>query len=393
LTVQLINISSPYVFKCYSKRYSIFRDLYEEGLFGIEIRNISSDLLVVLNELFASNHELSYITKKGDGISGDFLALISINNLIEIAQKIKSNIDEDAGYKISKVIHNYLSYNNKKIKINGKEIALSESLVMGILNVTPDSFSDGGNYINLDAAFDHVSKMVADGADIIDVGGESTRPGAVQVPEDEELKRVLPIIQKIHREFPNQFISIDTTKSKVAELAIEAGAHIINDISSFEFDSDILKVAKKYRVPLVIMHIKGRPQTMQKQPIYEDVVSEVYESLESKIKKAKLAGVDNLIIDPGIGFGKRVSDNYELLNRLSEFKGLGYPIMVGVSKKSFLGKSLNINVEHREIPTTAAETMAINNGARIVRTHNVINAKQSAEIVNLFKNPDRMINV
>lgn len=348
---------------------------------------------MVLNELFASNHELSYITKKGDGISGDFLALISINNLIEIAQKIKSNIDEDAGYKISKVIHNYLSYNNKKIKINGKEIALSESLVMGILNVTPDSFSDGGNYINLDAAFDHVSKMVADGADIIDVGGESTRPGAVQVPEDEELKRVLPIIQKIHREFPNQFISIDTTKSKVAELAIEAGAHIINDISSFEFDSDILKVAKKYRVPLVIMHIKGRPQTMQKQPIYEDVVSEVYESLESKIKKAKLAGVDNLIIDPGIGFGKRVSDNYELLNRLSEFKGLGYPIMVGVSKKSFLGKSLNINVEHREIPTTAAETMAINNGARIVRTHNVINAKQSAEIVNLFKNPDRMINV
>ena len=253
--------------------------------------------------------------------------------------------------------------------------------IMGILNVTPDSFSDGGKYFSEISAVDYALKMVDDGADIIDIGGESTRPGSDPVSLSDELQRTIPVIQRLVKLRKDLVISIDTTKSEVARQALDSGASIINDISGLTFDKAMIQVAKNYLAGVIIMHIKGNPKTMQKDPYYEDVVKEVFNFLNRQSQEIKLNGIDKIIIDPGIGFGKRVDDNLELIKRLEEFQSIGYPVMVGLSKKSFLGKMLDLNLDERDIATVIMETASVLKSARIIRTHNIKYCTQMVKLV------------
>ncbi len=244
---------------------------------------------------------------------------------------------------------------------------------MGILNVTPDSFFDGGRYFNLQKAVDHAFRLIDEGADILDIGGESTRPGAEPVSIDEELRRVIPVIEALTKRISIP-ISIDTYKARVAEEAIQAGATIVNDISGLRFDPEMPSVVSKYRVPVVIMHIKGTPKDMQKNPHYEALIPEIIEYLRKSIVIAKQAGVDEnmIIIDPGIGFGKLPEHNLQIIKNLREFSNLGKPILIGVSRKSFIGKILNDAPPDERLEGTAAAVAAsVLNGANIVRVHDV----------------------
>ena len=257
--------------------------------------------------------------------------------------------------------------------------------VMGILNVTPDSFSDGGKFNSVNSATEYAIEMLEDGADIIDVGGESSRPGAEEVSINEEINRTVPAIQNILKHKPNSVISIDTTKPDVAEAALQSGAKIINDISGISNDR-ILEIIKKYNATVVIMHMQGKPRTMQENPSYENVVTEVHNYLKEKISYANRYGVTSIIVDPGIGFGKSVNHNYELLKNLANFKTLETPLLIGVSRKSLIGKSLNLDVTERDVATIILETDAINKGAKIIRTHNVKNGVQLKKLNQIIIN-------
>ncbi len=251
---------------------------------------------------------------------------------------------------------------------------------MGIVNITPDSFSDGGKYFSIDAAVDHSLKLIDEGADIIDIGGESTRPGSDPISVSEELNRTIPVIKKILELRKNTLISIDTTKSEVAQQALNSGAQIINDISGLTFDMNMINTAKEFDAAVVIMHIKGNPKTMQINPQYEDVVKEVYDFFAIQSKKAKEGGIEKIFVDPGIGFGKNVSDNFILIKNLNFFNSIGYPIMIGVSNKSLIGKTLNADFDQREIGTIILETISVLKSARIIRTHNVKNCIQLVKL-------------
>lgn len=247
------------------------------------------------------------------------------------------------------------------------------TLVMGILNVTPDSFSDGGRFAGPDAALARARQMLEEGADIIDVGGESTRPGAEPLPADEELRRILPVIEGV-RSFSSAPISVDTYKATVARSAVQAGARIINDISGLTMDPEIARVAAETGATLVVMHILGTPQTMQQQIHYEDVVADISAFLRRQLALAEAAGVprERLVADPGIGFGKTVAHNLEILRRLREFQALGVPILIGTSRKGFIGKVLGLPVDQRVEGTAATVAAAILNGAAVVRVHDVL---------------------
>ena len=262
-----------------------------------------------------------------------------------------------------------------------------ETLIMGIVNVTPDSFSDGGKYNTLESAFDHSLKLVEEGADIIDVGGESSRPGSSSITLNEELDRTLPLIIKIRTNFPDIIISIDTTKSRVAEQAILSGANIINDISGLSNDKNMVKVAFKYNVPVVIMHMQGNPKTMQNNPSYSDLIGQIKIFFEDQIQLATNTGIqkDRIILDPGIGFGKSFEDNFKLINQLDKFCKLGFPILIGPSRKSFIGLALNEGIENRLEGTAAAVTSGIIRGARIVRVHDVKQIKKVVKITDLIR--------
>ncbi|MBI5675635.1 MAG: dihydropteroate synthase [Nitrospirae bacterium] len=244
---------------------------------------------------------------------------------------------------------------------------------MGILNVTPDSFSDGGIYFDKEKAVEHALTMQEEGADIIDIGGESTRPGAKAVTLKEEIKRVVPVIEALAKKVSIP-ISIDTYKAAVADAAISAGASIVNDISGLRFDRGMPKVAARHKTPVVIMHIKGTPKNMQKDPSYKALIPEILDYLTESIAIARDAGIpDNMIIiDPGIGFGKTLEHNLEILNRLHEFRGFEKPIMIGPSRKSFIGKILGgLPAEERIEGTASAVAIGIFNGANIIRVHDV----------------------
>jgi dihydropteroate synthase len=245
--------------------------------------------------------------------------------------------------------------------------------IMGVLNVTPDSFSDGGEFTSLSAALAQAQRLVAAGADIIDIGGQSTRPGALEVTVAEELERVLSVVQLL-RPVISVPISVDTTKAAVASAAIASGADIVNDISGGMFDSQMLPTVAKLGVPIVLMHMRGTPQTMQQLTDYEDLIGEIYQFLESRIHEAIASGIDpaRIIIDPGIGFAKKYQQSIEILRRLAEFRSLGCPILVGASRKSFIGHILEQpDPKARVWGTAAACCGAISNGADIVRVHDV----------------------
>ena len=245
--------------------------------------------------------------------------------------------------------------------------------IMGILNVTPDSFSDGGVYFDKGLAVEHALRMQEDGADIIDIGGESTRPGAKAVTMEEEIKRVVPVIEALAKKVSIP-ISIDTYKSDVADAAISAGASIVNDISGLRFDRRMPKVAARHKTPVVIMHIKGTPKNMQKNPSYKALIPEILDYLTESIAIARDAGIpdDMIIIDPGIGFGKTLEHNLGIINRLHEFRGFEKPILIGPSRKSFIGKTLGgLPAEERIEGTASAVAIGIFNGANIIRVHDV----------------------
>ncbi len=264
---------------------------------------------------------------------------------------------------------------------------------MGILNVTPDSFSDGGLYFETQKAINHALSMIEDGADIIDIGGESTRPFSDPVSVDDELLRVIPVIKEL-RKRTDTVISIDTTKSTVAKEACLVGADIINDISGMLFDTKMIDVAKDIGCPVVLMHIKGNPKTMQENPTYDNVVSEIKCHLLDRIDYVIENGIDkkNIILDPGIGFGKTIENNFEILNRLDELTSIEYPFLIGVSNKSFIGKTLNINENDRLQGTIVANTIALQKGCKIFRVHNVKEAKRCLLIANKIFNSDHLNN-
>jgi len=261
--------------------------------------------------------------------------------------------------------------------------------IMGVINVTPDSFSDGGFFFDPNRAIAHALKLVDEGADIIDIGGETTRPGSKPITAETEISRVIPVIERLAPKIDVP-ISIDTYKSLVAERAIEAGAEIINDISALNFDPKMPEIASRHDIPVVLMHIKGTPENMQQNPCYVSVISEIIEYLKDSIEMAEKAGIDphKIIIDPGIGFGKSLDDghNLKIINRLSEFKSLGKPILVGPSRKAFIGKILNADVTQREEGTAAAVSAAVLNGANIVRVHNVGMIRKVVRVIDAIKN-------
>jgi dihydropteroate synthase len=253
---------------------------------------------------------------------------------------------------------------------------------MGILNVTPDSFSDGGKHFYKDDAVNYGLQLLDDGADILDIGGESTRPGAEHVGDEEELNRILPIIKSILAVRSDAVISVDTTKPLVAEEALKSGAQIINDISGLTLNPGLLNVVKKYNASVIIMHMKGNPRTMQENPEYENLIQEIYDFLFIQSQKAVREGVNNIFIDPGIGFGKIVDHNFEIIKRIEDFKSLGFPLVIGNSRKSFIGKTLNLEPEERDSASAMVNAVSIKNGAKIIRTHNVKYGVQTIKLLN-----------
>jgi dihydropteroate synthase len=260
---------------------------------------------------------------------------------------------------------------------------------MGILNVTPDSFSDGGRFFKLEEAISQGMRLAGEGADIIDIGGESTRPGSEPVSLEEELRRVIPVIQELAKRIDTP-ISIDTYKSRVAKEALDSGASMVNDISALRFDPEMIKILAEYKAPVVLMHIKGTPKNMQDNPQYQNVVEEIKTHLEDSIKMAKEAGIDEnkIIVDPGIGFGKTLEDNLKILKNLKEFASMGRPILIGVSRKSFIGKIFDLPAEQRLEGSLVALAVSITSGANILRVHDVKESKRVARLVDSILRQD-----
>jgi dihydropteroate synthase len=269
------------------------------------------------------------------------------------------------------------------------------TLLMGVLNVTPDSFSDGGKFLEPQSAIEHALEMERAGADLLDIGGESTRPGSTETAAETELARVLPVLEGLRGTLKIP-IAVDTRKSQVAEAAISAGAQIINDVSGLRFDPRLAEVAQRRGVPLILMHMRGEPATMQKGPFARDVMKDVVQGLRASIRKARAAGVrkSQIVIDPGIGFGKSFEQNYELLRKLRELAKLGCPLLVGTSRKGFLGVTLARNgkpapSEERLWATAATVTASILGGAHIVRVHDVAEMAQVARVADCLLDPVR----
>lgn len=267
-----------------------------------------------------------------------------------------------------------------RINCNGKLIDLSEPKIMGILNTTPDSFFAGSRTGTTDLALKKIEKMLEEGADFIDIGGMSTRPGSAEISETEELERVLPVVESSIKEFPDILISIDTYRTKVAKETIEAGAAIINDISAGSMDENLLKTVAELQVPYILMHMQGTPQNMQQNPVYENITLEVNQFLSEKIKELKELGINDIILDPGFGFGKSVAHNYELFRNM-DLLGFGeYPLLVGISRKSMITRFLNVSADEALNGTTVLNTIALQKGANILRVHDVREAKEAVRI-------------
>ena len=268
-----------------------------------------------------------------------------------------------------------------------------QSLIMGILNITPDSFSDGGDFFEKNIAIERALEMVEQGADIIDIGGESTRPFSDSVSLKEEISRVIPVIEGICKE-SDVCISIDTTKSKVACEALEAGASVINDISAMEIDSLMVDVALKFNCPIVLMHMKGIPKNMQDNPQYQSLISDIKEYLLARIDFVVSKGIDRnkIIIDPGIGFGKTVENNFEIINNLDQFVKMNFPVLLGASRKSFIGASLNLPENDRLEGSIAANIIGLQKGAKIFRVHDVVETNRAMVIANKIFNSNNIIS-
>jgi len=316
------------------------------------------------------------------GVAAD-TPLVVMGTRRQFKELFKSLCDDETGRALCDVVAlTFDSYNRRTFTLTLRSGVLSMSegapLIMGILNVTPDSFSDGGRYLEPSAAVARALQMAAEGAAIIDVGGESTRPGAAPVGAAEEQARVLPVISAVSRETPCP-ISIDTSKATVAQAALDAGASIVNDVSALG-DPDMARVVARAGCPIVLMHMKGTPLTMQTSPFYRDLMGEITGYLRAAIDRAAVAGIDveQTVVDPGIGFGKTVAHNLAIMRSLKEFRSLGRPILLGPSRKSFIGKVLDVPAPRRAFGTASAVTLAAAAGANIIRVHDVADMRHAA---------------
>ncbi len=267
------------------------------------------------------------------------------------------------------------------LNCRGRLLPLETPVVMGIINITPDSFYSGSRSGEQNDLLSRAAQMLSDGAAILDLGGQSTRPGSVQVGEEEELRRVLPAVEAIASRFPEAIISIDTFYASVASAAVQAGASIVNDVSAGTIDPQLLPTVASLNVPYVLMHMKGHPQTMQQNPVYENVITEVFDFLSFRIRELELMGIKDIIVDPGFGFGKTIAHNFELLKSLSFFRHLNRPLMTGLSRKATVYKTLNITPEEALNGTTVLHTIALLNGASILRVHDVKEAVEAVKLV------------
>lgn len=270
------------------------------------------------------------------------------------------------------------------LHIHGRAVDISRGMVMGILNVTPDSFYDGGKFTEESLILENVEKLVSGGASIIDVGGASSRPGSEIVPEETEYQRVIPAIRLIKKYFPEVIISIDTCRAGIAKAAVQEGAGIINDISGGEFDTGMFQTAAQCGVPYILMHMKGTPQNMQDQPFYNDVTLEVMQYFARKMSDLRKAGVKDILLDPGFGFGKTTEHNYTLLRNLLLFHRLDAPLVCGFSRKSMINKVLKTKPENALNGTTVLNTIAGLHGAHIFRVHDAQEAKECLELINFY---------
>ena len=279
-----------------------------------------------------------------------------------------------------------INKNNTSFNLNckGKVLEINKPIVMGIINATPDSFYEESRKINIDTAVAKATEMINEGATIIDIGGQTTKPGSEPITAGEEIERVLPIIKEINKTFPEVFISIDTYYSSVAEAAVEAGASIVNDISGGMFDKEMIPTVARLEVPYICMHIQGTPKTMQENPVYQNVTNDVLDYFIQRIAVCKEAGIKDVIVDVGFGFGKTVAHNYQLLKSLSVFQILEKPLLVGVSRKGMIYKPLGITANEALNGTTVINTIALQQGANILRVHDVKEAKEAIDLLALI---------
>jgi dihydropteroate synthase len=269
------------------------------------------------------------------------------------------------------------------ITCGGQRLSFERTLIMGVVNVTPDSFSDGGLFLDAKAAIAHAKQLVIDGADFIDIGGESTRPGSAPLSVKEELQRVIPVVTRLVRELSVP-ISIDTYKPQVAEACLKAGAHLLNDITGLA-NPTMVALAAEYEVPVIIMHMKGTPKTMQEHAMYHDLIGEINTFFQERVAVARTGGVKNVILDPGIGFGKTLEHNLLILKHLDAFMTHGWPILVGPSRKSFIGTITGLPAQDRLEGTIAAVAVAVMNGVHIVRVHDVRQCKRAIQVVDAIR--------
>lgn len=273
-------------------------------------------------------------------------------------------------------------YRKSTLNAGGKIVSLASPIVMGILNITPDSFFDGGRYNTLDSFLTRAGQMLEEGATILDIGGYSSRPGAVDVAPAEELERVVPAIKAVKKAFPDCLISVDTFRAQVAEAAVNEGAAIINDISGGELDPAMFETVARFRVPYILMHMRGNPQTMNRLTQYDDIILELVSYFEQKTAALYALGLTDIIIDPGFGFAKTIDQNFEVLRRLDDLKIMGLPILAGLSRKSMTYKTLNIPASEALAGTIALNTIALMQGANILRVHDV---KEAVQTIKLFQ--------
>jgi len=336
---------------------------------------------IMKQEFLAAGADLA-ISKNASMFRGkktDAIAIASISQYKRVIGKLKVQpfgIPLVANY-LENILNNVLT--PKKIPL--LPLLYDKPLIMGILNVTPDSFYDGGKYFNVEHAISHGIEMLSQGADIVDVGGMSSRPGASEISSKEELSRTIPVIDALNNK---GILSIDTMHPEVADAALIHGAKIINDITGFK-NYRMVKVAKKRKAIALVMHMKGDPKTMQNDPVYEDVVTEIYNFFEKKIKMLNKNGINDIIIDPGIGFGKTLEHNITILKNIYAFKSLGYPVMIGVSRKSFIGKITGKDVENRLYGSIAVELYEMLNGVDIARVHDVAETIDAFMMLNALK--------
>jgi len=401
----LFNIRLVNILKCYEARTQIEKIGSDRGGVAAMFRKTRTVNLKIHNLKLPQAHILKQemLAIGGDTavarevLTGavertDVLVIGTVKQLYELCRRLL--LQPFSMKKLSAEIKEILSYIEKKEfvwKVKNREVVLGKkTLLMGILNVTPDSFSDGGMYQTKEQAVKRAMEMIDEGVDIIDVGGESTRPFADFIPAEEEKRRIIPVIEEIRKRNPEILISVDTYKADTATAALTAGADIVNDISGLTFDEGMKDVVARHNAGLIVMHTRGKPQDMQKDTNYEDFMEEVLGSLSNSITMAVQAGVsrDNIVVDPGIGFGKAFEHNLFILKNLVEFSIFGLPILIGPSRKSFIGKITGKDAAFRDEGTMAAIAIGIANGAHIVRVHDVKKAKDIVLVADAIKNAE-----